>query len=468
MRDIEQRPSPGTYAENRLLLTGRPAHIDEMLKRIKPGADLLDLRREIAIAELAPPKHELPGLEHKRRHVIRIYGFNGDVSEPIARINRVAAENKLDVAADFDHLISATPWTAAGSPWTAAGSPWTAAGSPWTAAGSPWTAAGSPWQAANGEGGAAIREQARRTFYSQWAFSQRGLQARVGPDAPANAGKGVRVGIFDTSPFPVTFSHADFDLDPDLHLTLTHPIPGGMIGGCGPGPAADHGLFIAGLIHALAPHRDIRLIRVLDDAAQGLMSILLGALQDFIRDTAHESELQGAVINLSLGLTASSEDATAEPTSLRLLLDVADALGMVVVAAAGNDSAPTPGSRPPQIPAAWDTVIGVAACNYDRKLACFSNAGDILAPGGGGLMPACLPGLNRCRGTDCRYALISLSTASWTGFSYGVGSSYAAPLVSGMAARLLSHDGPAPGAQIRPKILAQTAGDGIASGQGIP
>jgi subtilisin family serine protease len=194
----------------------------------------------------------------------------------------------------------------------------------------------------------------------------------------------------------------------------------------------------------------------------------MAALRTFIRDVSHNRSLRGAVINLSLGLSGTGEDALTEPASLRLLLEVANALGMVIVAAAGNDSAPKAGSRPAQIPAAWDFVIGVAACNYDRKLACFSNAGDILAPGGGGVDPFCLPGLDRCRGADCRYALISLSTATWTGFSYGVGSSYAAPLITGLAACILSAIGPLPGIKVKQQLLAHAAGDGIANGQGLP
>ena len=270
MRDTDQRPPEftpppaGAYAENRLFLTGRAREIDAVLEMAKLRPEDLILQDEIVIADLVG-KNNLPGLEDKRGHVIRYYLFDGDVAPLIRRINQLAATRKLDVSADFDHLISATPWTATGSPWTAAGSPWTAAGSPWTAAGSPWTAAGSPWTAAGspwtaagspwqamGGGGALSRKRALKVFYGQWAFGDRGLRARVGPDADPTAGKGVRVGIFDTSPFPLTFGAADFNLDPDLHLTLAHPIPGGVAGGCGPGPAADHGLFIAGLIHALA------------------------------------------------------------------------------------------------------------------------------------------------------------------------------------------------------------------------
>jgi subtilisin family serine protease len=318
----------------------------------------------------------------------------------------------------------------------------------------------------NNQGGASIRRKALSIFYSQWAFGERGLSARVGEQAPPYAGSGIRVGIFDTSPFPVTISNADFQLEPNLHLTLSHPIPGGITGGCGSGPAADHGLFVAGLIHALAPYSDIHLIRVLDDAAQGVMSVLLAALAQFIREVNDDGMLRGAVINLSLGLTDSEGDTATGPASLRLLLEVAYALNIIVVAAAGNDSAPIAGSHGPQVPAAWDFVIGVAACNAQRELACFANTGDIMAPGGGGIAPYCLPGLNKCYGVDCRYALISLSTTSWTGFSYGVGSSFAAPLISGLVANIQSRDSWLPCAEIKQKIL-HNAVDGVIDAEGI-
>lgn len=457
---------PAPHIERQFILTGRIEDIEAILKLAQVRFDHLRMQQEIVIADLASRKRKLPGLEDKRSHVIRYYLYEDDVAPLIHRINRLSSEKRIDVSADFNHLISATPWTVAGSPWTVAGSPWTVAGSPWTVAGSPWTVAGSPWQSMGDHGGEYIREKAIDIFYSQWAFGEQGLRARPEGEPPSNVGSGVRVGVFDTSPFPVTFRHADFDLSPDLHLTLAHPIPGGVSGGCGPGPAADHGLFVAGLIHALAPYSDIHLIRVLDDAAQGLMSTLLIALARFIREVGNDGSLRGAVINLSLGLADSDEGGRAEPASLRLLLDVANALGIVVVAAAGNDSAPTPGSHGPQIPAAWETVIGVSASNYERKLACYSNAGDVMAPGGGGVAPYCQPGLDRCRTADCKYALISLSTASWTGFGYGVGSSFAAPLVSGLAAIIQSVDGWLPCVEIKQKILS-SAIDGVVDGQSI-
>ena len=455
------------YIENQFILVGEPGAIDVILDMADVNPQKLQMVYEIAISDLIGQETPMPGLEDKRNYVIRQYTYSDDTTPIIEYINNLAQADNLGVFADFNYLIAANPWTAAGSPWTAAGSPWTAAGSPWTAAGSPWTAAGSPWTAAGSpwnkgaQGGTNTRQKALDIFYSQWAFGKNGMHAQVGPHAPQDAGQGVRVGVFDTSPFPITFSSADFNLNPDLHLNLVHPIPGGVVSGCGPGTAADHGLFVAGLIHALAPYSEIHLIRVLDDAAQGVLSILLAALAQFISDVnADSSNLNGAVINLSLGLIGSADEDMVGPVSLRLLLDVAHALNIVIVAAAGNDSAPVAGSHGPQIPASWDNVIGVAASNYYQNLACFANWGDIMAPGGSGYSAHCLPGLDKCRGKDCRYALISLSTSSWTGFSYGVGSSFAAPLVSGLVALMLAREDWKPCLEIKEKLSLNTD-DGV-------
>ncbi|RUA18171.1 MAG: hypothetical protein DSY55_00710 [Clostridia bacterium] len=275
-------------------------------------------------------------------------------------------------------------------------------------------------------------------FYNQWAFGPDGAQAKVGMNAPAPAGKGVRVGVFDASPFPVTFSRVTLNMSPDLTLALHHPIPGGAYMPGPHGNAADHGLFVAGLIHALAPAAEIHLIRVLDDAVQGDLFTLLAALTTFISEVRTDKKaLCGAVINLSLGLKGSAgAPASGTALTLHLVLDAAARHGIVVTAAAGNDSAGETPPLGPQIPAAWPHVIGVGASNRAGKRACFSNTGDVLAPGGDGRCPCCQSAIDKCHGKDCDYALIGLATGAYTGYVYGVGSSFATPLVSGLAALL--------------------------------
>jgi subtilisin family serine protease len=224
--------------------------------------------------------------------------------------------------------------------------------------------------------------------------------------------------------------------------------------------ARDHGFYAAGLVHAVAPDSEIRLIRVLDDAGQGDLQTLNRALIDFITEVVVRKEgaedrvqqagqgepLAGAVINLSLGVHPPPDafgeehpEEIAEIASLGTILSVAKCLNLVTVAAAGNDSALSDEPLPAQIPAAWSTAIGVAASNKDGQISCFSNEGQIMAPGGdGGPRPSdCRPMLHTCEDGDCPYGLISLSLLSPTGYIYWHGTSFSAPLVSGWAAVLV-------------------------------
>ncbi len=79
------------------------------------------------------------------------------------------------------------------------------------------------------------------------------------------------------------------------------------------------------------------------------------------------------VINLSLGGSSGSE-------AVRRALDRAEAAGVVVVAAAGND-----GERRIDFPAAFPSVIAVGALDARKERAAYSNFGpelDVMAPGG--------------------------------------------------------------------------------------
>jgi subtilisin family serine protease len=142
--------------------------------------------------------------------------------------------------------------------------------------------------------------------------------------------------------------------------------------------------------------------------------------------------------------------------AFRLLLRFATDHGAVVVAAAGNDSAPLP----PQVPARWPEVIGVGASNLPSSeelpaSACYSNQGDVYAPGGDG-DGHCTPQLQQCvaqPGPDCPYGLITLVTDPNSGppavgsttqpaYAYWVGTSFSTPLVTGLVALYLQNGNP--------------------------
>jgi subtilisin family serine protease len=222
----------------------------------------------------------------------------------------------------------------------------------------------------------------------------------------------------------------------------------------------DHGLFVAGLIHAVAPGSDIRLIRVLNKYGCGDLFTLNKALYYFIDKMEEErGTLDGTVINLSLGVlkpvsddaestdvelmsTDDSTEVLAKDTveSLRAAVLLAHSRGAVVVAAVGNDSYAEGRLWPPQIPARYPFVIGVGGSNVYRERACFSNWGDVSAPSGDarsdGMPGPCERRDVECSSGDCDGSVISLvwSPDSDEDYAYWRGTSFSAPLVSGLAA----------------------------------
>jgi hypothetical protein len=322
------------------------------------------------------------------------------------------------------------------------GDPWTGVGSPWTGVGSPWTGVGSPVP------GTGAMPALQSEFESQWAFEQIGLYDENGVLQVGPAGAGVRIGIFDTSPYELeeeggpALKVVDWVSRP-FTLTVWHPEILAPL----PPPTetlpvsltlANHGLFVAGLAHGVAPESEIHLYRVLDEYVQGDLFTMDTAIYAFIAETlAVGRESRRAVINLSLGIhpQASREEFGLPPEvmALQLLLAGARCHGMAVVAAAGNDRADGDPVPAPHIPARYEYVLGVAASNSERRPACFSNHGQVAAPGGDGGR-----GCTLCSQENCaELSLISLVLESPPGYAYWAGTSFAAPLASGQAALLL-------------------------------
>jgi serine protease len=128
-------------------------------------------------------------------------------------------------------------------------------------------------------------------------------------------------------------------------------------------------------------------------------------------------------------------------------------LGVVLVAAAGND-----GSGAVSFPAGYPHVLGVGATGPNDQVAFYSNWGpgvDVVAPGGGGsefycgfavdILTATLPPASPCPGAPstsmdpncaCSYDL----TPTTTLYVAEAGTSFSAPIVSGLAAVLLGVD----------------------------
>ncbi|MGD8625904.1 MAG: S8/S53 family peptidase [Anaerolineae bacterium] len=469
------------YVEDEFLVTGPQAEIEDAIAKLRE-----ELRAGVTISPIGVPLTLAfpisipvgcpglpPALVEGQEYVISRYRISGpaDVPDILERLQEITGGGPVQPEPNYltgrpPETTQADPWSIGGSPWSIGGSPWSIGASPWCVGGSPWSIGGSPWSIGGSPAGSALLAKGQADFRDQWAFDEEGINLRAATRGSLS-GQGVLVGIFDTSPFPPTFSHVVIDhlspLDvgedrPSFELDLYHPIAGGLHGNpCEVADARDHGLYAAGLVHAVAPDSEIRLIRVLDDAGQGDLQTLNRALLDFItevvaRKGAGEDRVQqavqgeplaGAVINLSLGVhpppgTVDREQPE-EIASLSTILSVAQCFNLVTVAAAGNDSALSDEPLPAQIPAAWSSAIGVAASNKEGQISCFSNEGQIMAPGGDGgpRRSDCRPMLHTCEDGECPYGLISLSLLSPTGYIYWHGTSFSAPLVSGWAAVLV-------------------------------
>lgn len=161
-----------------------------------------------------------------------------------------------------------------------------------------------------------------------------------------------------------------------------------------------HGTMVAGAVRLVAPNARILPIRAFSQNGTG-------RLFDVIRGM-HAAELRGAkVVNLSLNTYTYSRELerSSEELSDR---------GVMLVASTGNDGL----TNVPSYPAAINKVTGVASVSRDSLRSLFSNAGTSLttvsAPGEALMLP--FPG------------------ARWAG---GWGTSFSAPLVSGMASKML-------------------------------
>jgi hypothetical protein len=314
---------------------------------------------------------------------------------------------------------------------------------------------------------------------SQWALGPEGIKLFDETESGLvrctdRMGQGIRVGIFDTSPYRNQGKKTNTRIKPELVLYVSHPGEVVPLKSHGSAPnIRDHGLFVAGLVHVVAPESEIHLIRVLNGKNQGDLDTLVNALQLFTnRMMDVGGRLNGTVINLSLGvhlprsLRAAgleglekrvqevslrntggyqpSTDGSVTIASLYITLLSAYRKGAVIVAAAGNDSRDPPEVKPTQIPASYPFVIGVAGSNFCGDRACFSNRGDVAAPSGdvGRAGKKTVLNCNRWPG----FCLTSLAKKfePRTGFAHWIGTSFATPLVSGQAALLLEDMGMSP------------------------
>jgi subtilisin family serine protease len=227
---------------------------------------------------------------------------------------------------------------------------------------------------------------------------------------------------------------------------------------------SDHGLFVAGIVQTLAPGANLHLIQVLNDYAAGTLESLVWGFAEALRTAPPEAPL---LINCSLTINipnspdylkgAQVEDELvrffeeineSDPNFVRWLSRTAQqAVAAItthqqgaVIAAAGNEGDTTTA----RYPGAYDEVYGVGALNHDLSRAGYSNVAD--SPIGQGFVTY---GGNTDPNTGSAHATTGMlglyigtfpdGTPSQNGWGRWAGTSFAAPVVTGLAAGLCSH-----------------------------
>lgn len=175
------------------------------------------------------------------------------------------------------------------------------------------------------------------------------------------------------------------------------------------GASAFHGTMTAGLASLINPNVRLMPLQALDDDGSGNTNTVAAAVQYAVAHGAN-------IISLSLG-------STFDDTYLRQQIDAAIAQGVLVVAAAGNN-----GTSSMVYPAAYPEVLSVGADDASDNRASFSSYGtnlDVVAPG--------------VAGDICSTVYLSTNTTSAYSCGYS-GTSFATPMVAGLAGLLLNQD----------------------------
>ena len=181
-------------------------------------------------------------------------------------------------------------------------------------------------------------------------------------------------------------------------------------------PAAGHGTFIAGLISQVAPGCRVSVGRVLDNFGVGDEWAIARRIHALTKGLAvRHDEARHSILSLSFGAPVLQH-----PHLLAHVVSGIQALGVVVLASAGNDAM----SRP-VFPAALPGVVGVGAFGPTGP-ASFTNFGP--------WVDACAPGV------DLVGIFFSWSDRpehlQFRGWAIWSGTSFACPIVAGAIARL--------------------------------
>lgn len=277
-------------------------------------------------------------------------------------------------------------------------------------------------------------------------------------------------------------------------------------------PMPDHGLFVAGIVHSLAPEARLELIEVLNPYGVGSTRTIAAGLR-MVQQRLKRGDRAPVIVNCSLLITVLRPDdlpeliaqdpgawggfsaesfaaycAELEQDVREQLEGVCKALAdheALVVAAAGNEArgGPRPAAR---FPAAFDQVVGVGAVDTSNAPAPYSNLSDeitartttMIATFGGGVAGTLSPlstetplaaelkgmlGIYIGAFPLRRWWLWWWAPRNRNGWAWWAGTSFATPVVAGILARLRSAPSPgmAPAAAVDELVRHATLPSGV-------
>lgn len=350
-------------------------------------------------------------------------------------------------------------------------------GDPGSGEGFPGSGEGFPGSG-EGFGGQEQERAVKADFYNQWALHaqkpphQNGInlfklpfsqtecalqgaafkQVELAKRTVAKTGENCRIVVFDSSPYDDFLQKQHDVASPFIQKVVHNELKGTP-------DARDHGLFVASLAHVVAPNSEIHLYRVLNDSNKGYLEPLIANICQAVNEFAdknrqmgmpEENILCGLVLNFSMGIyvdEAARQEALdgTKPfnelvPALYCLLKRIYERGGIIVAAVGNDSAQQSVPKPAHVPALYPFVIGVEAGSMAGRRSCFSNRGDVRAPGGDNLNGCTVEpyeSLSYEQRKETSVIGFVKEISPVTRYAFWRGTSFAAPMVSGLAALLL-------------------------------
>jgi subtilisin family serine protease len=302
-------------------------------------------------------------------------------------------------------------------------------------------------------------------FYAcQWGLPQ--INAPGAWAQGAFGSPGVEVAVLDTGVDP---NHLDLAGRVDTANSVSVLTPGSSP--CGSADETTffdfdfHGTFVSSLITgnligmaAVAPKSSVVMVKVLNCAGSG-------SFGDVIAGIHYAAGLPNvSILNMSLGAYFPKAGNDSLIDAMRRAVKFAEKHGKLVVVAAGNNGAHLGDGNPNiDVPAQSDGAIAITATSIDQKLASYSNFGEVTwvaAPGGD--LPDPVGPLAGCPITPSLQSLVlgACSSALCGGENFyliGAGTSFASPIVAGVAALVdaTRHDDISP-AHVK-HILAKTA-----------